>query len=312
MTDKLLTIILAFALITSLISVIETTSASLVVENVNQDKLYPGSDASLDIKLKNDFDYSIEDVKLTLIFNQISATGAIDYSKPTQFSSVGSSQDSVDEIDDDDGETFSFRIKASNSIEPGDYNLAYQVQYKNDNNTIVTELGSLGIKVNSKTLLDYSLSQQQKVIGMKDKITLKIINKGFGEVKFVSVQENSRTGYTLLSEEKVYIGSISSDDYDTASFDIIINKANPTFSALITYKDFENNDKSQAVSFDLTAYTKQKALELGLIKKSNAPLVAGIVIFVIILWFIVRWLRKRRKRKLNNLKNLKNSDNFGR
>jgi len=300
MKDKTLILIaLAFTIVMAL-SII---SASLIVENVDQDKLYPGQEAVLDIKLKNDFDYTVDDVKLTLIFNQVSATGQIDYTKPTQFSSVGSSQDSVDEIEDDDSETFSFRIKASSAIEPGNYNIPYQVQYKNNNDTLVSELGSIGITVSSKTLLDYSISQQTKVIGMQDKVTLKIINKGFGEVKFLTVSESSGTGYTLLSDKKVYIGSIASDDSDTASFEILINKANPSFSALITYKDFENNDKTETVNFDLTAYTKEKALQLGIIKKSNAPFIVGIIILVVIVWFVVRMIRRARKRKANNIKN---------
>jgi len=300
MTNKIITLTLILFLVMLTTSY---ASAALILENVNQGYLYPGSEASLNIKIANDFNYDVEDVKITLIFNSLTSTGSIDFSKPTLFSSVGSASDEQDSIDEDDSESFSFTIKASNSIEPGNYNIPYQISYTGLNNSAVTETGSLGISVNSKTSLDFSISQTGKVIGMKDKITFKIINKGFGEVKFLSVKVNEPIGYTLLSEDKVYIGSIASDDSDSASFDVILNKANPSFSATITYKDFENNDKTQTLNFDLTAYTKEKAIELGLIKKSNAPFIVGIIILVVIVWFVVRMIRRARKRKANNIKN---------
>lgn len=288
----------AFFLALVLLASLTLVSASLVIEEVSQENLYPGSEANLDIEVSNDLGYDLKDVKMTLVFNYPSQTGVIDLSKPTSFSSVGSSSDSVDEIEDEDSEFFIFNIKASNSLEPGDYSLGYVLNYENDNKTLVTETGTIGITVNSKTNLDYSISQEKKVMGMKDKVTLKIINKGFGEVKFVSVDVDSPEGYTLLSEDKVYIGSISSDDSDTASFEVILNKANPSFSATITYKDFENNDKSQIVNFDLTAYSREKALELGIIQKNNTPIVLSVLVILLILWLLFRWLRKRRKAKL--------------
>jgi len=306
MTHKLLTIILGIVLSLSFISF---ASAALIVENINQGKLYPGSEASLDVKIKNDFNYDVEDVKLTLIFNQLTSTGAVDFSKPVLFSSVGSSQDSQDSIDEDDSETFSFDIKASNSIEPGDYSLLYTIEYTNNNDTKVTETGSITLVVNSKTSLDFSVKQEMPVIDNKDKITFKIINKGFGEIKFVSVDLNEAgsNGLSLLSEDKVYIGSIASDDSDTASFDAILNKENPSVSFIVTYKDFENNDKTQTLSFDLKAYSREKAIQLGIVKKSNAPVIIGVVVLVVVVWLIVRAVRKARKRKANNLKRMNNS-----
>lgn len=292
-TASLVLIILSFSLV----------SSALVIESVSQDKLYPGSEAGLDVKVKNDLSYDLSDVKLILIFNSLTQTGAIDFTKPTVFSSVGSSQDTQD-IDEDDSETFNFQIKASNSAEPGDYSIGYVISYENANDTIVQETGTIGVTVNSKTLIDYSVKQDMKVIGMDDKITLKIINKGFGEVKFVSVElDDSSSGFTLLSEEKIYIGSIDSDDSDTAGFDVILNKANPVFTATVTYKDFENNDKTQTISFDLTAYSREKALELGLIKKNNSPIIFGVIVLIVVIWLVVRAVRRRRKRKSNELKN---------
>jgi uncharacterized membrane protein len=286
-------LILAFALV-------GLVSAQLVVDSVKQDKLYPGEEARLSITMKNDFSYDVDNVKMTLMFSPQTATGSVDFTKPIIFSSVGSSQDEQDSIENDDSETFSFNIKASNTVTPGDYNLPYSISYEGKNGSVVTEYGTVGISVSSKTNLDYAISQQTKVIGMKDKVTLKIINKGFGDIKFVTINADSGNGYTLLSDNKVYIGSVASDDFETASFDVLLTNSHPSFSATITYTDFENNAKTENVNFDLTAYSREKALQLGIIQKSNAPFIIGFIVVIVIVVLIVRTIRKRNKLKKQN------------
>ena len=270
-------------------------SSTLLIESVNQDNLYPGQEAGLDIKIKNDFNYDVEDVRLTLIFNSVSSN-TIDLTKPTQFSSVGSAQDYQDSIEEDDSEIFNFEIRAANNLEPGNYNLGYRLEYTNDNNTVISELGSVGVVVNSKTNLDFIVITSKPVVGMKDKLSLKIVNKGFGEVKFLSVQLQP-SGFTLLSEDKVYVGSVSSDDYETADFDVKYTGKNANLIATVTYKDFENNDKTQSIDLPIKVYSQEEAFKNGLITKSNAPIIAGVVILVIVIWIIVRAIRRRNKRK---------------
>jgi hypothetical protein len=293
-------LLLIFALVL-VISSLSLTSA-LIINSVEQDPLYPGQETSIKIDVENNLDYDLnDDVTINLIFNSIDPiTGQIDLTKPSIFSSVGSSQDTVDGIDEDDSETFSFRVKASNSIQPGDYSLPYQLSYTSKNNSVVTETGTITITINSKTLLDYSIKQDTKILNQKDRLTLRIINKGFGDVKFLTVEVQPQN-FVLLSEEKIYIGSISSDDSDSANFEILLNKANPTFTALVTYKDFENNDISETINFDLTAYTNEEALKLGLIKKSYTTLIVAVIAILIVLGLIIRTIRKRRNKAKNNL-----------
>ena len=292
----MLGILFAFALAIS----ISFSSAAVLVDSVNQGILYPGQEASLNVKVKNTFDKNIEDVSMNLIFSGLDSTGKQILS---QFSTVGSSSDNVDEIEDDEAESFNFKIKASSTTEPGEYTLPYILEYDeiNSSNTTIRKqvTGTLGIRVNSKIILDFSVSQDKKVIGMKDKVSLKIINKGFGEIKFVSVKINPSV-FTLLSDSKVYIGSIASDDFDTASFDAILGK-NPSLNAIVTYKDFENNDKTENINLPLTSYTQEEAIKLGIISKNNTPMIIGFVIVLVIIWIVYRMIRKRirDKRRMN-------------
>src|SRR4030042_1646215 len=88
------------------------------------------------------------------------------------------------------------------------------------------------LKVNAETELDFSVETKNNIIGQKGKITLRIVNKGLGEVKFVSVQVFPQ-GYDLLSSDVVYIGNIPSDDSDSAGFDVFFNTLSPSVYAKV-------------------------------------------------------------------------------
>lgn len=287
---------LAFILVLTFIF-ISFANALVVMDGVSQDKIYPGQEGNIELTLKNTFNEKITDVSVTLIF---SSTDAIKSITPV-FNPYGSSTDTKDEIADDDTEHFSFNIKAINSAAPGDYVLGYVVTYTYNETTITDPIKTFGATINSQNALDYSISQQTMVQNMKDKVTFTIYNKGDAEVKFVIVQATAE-GATLLSDSKSYIGNIASDDSQTANYNILINNANPSMNFIVTYKDFENNDVTENVNLDLTAYSRDKALKLGLITQSKAPIYFGIIILVIVVFFIVRAIRKARAKK-EKLKN---------
>ena len=133
------------------------------------------------------------------------------------------------------------------------------------------------------------------------RVSLEVINKGLGEVKSMSVQIFP-TGFELLSKDKIFIGSIDADDTDLASFDVIYKSANPSFSAKVDYKDFDNIEQTKTVNLPFTVYTKEKALELGLIQKDNSSRNTGIIVVLIIAWFVWRSFKKKRKNKLGERK----------
>lgn len=286
-TNFVLTFMLAIAIL-SCLSCANLTSA-MIIDNVDQDALYPSQDTTLEVTIKNTLNDDVEDVSLALLFSEDS-TGAL------KFSSIGSSVDSVDEIKEDDEEKFSFKIKAANNLQPGDYNIPYELVYYNLSGTKFTKTGAIGIQVNSKLSLDFIASTTNPVIGEKGKITLKIINQGLGEIKFVSVAVQP-SGYQLLSEEKIYIGSISSDDFQTASFDVIFNKVNVNLVATIQYEDFENNPKTQTITLPIKTYTSKEAISAG-IKQPSKTWAFVLIIVVIIVFLVYRKIKKNRKARV--------------
>lgn len=261
-------------------------------------KIYPGEQGNVKINVENNNNYDIEDVSVALVLSSISPTGEI-ISLP--FSAVGSSEKTLDDLDDGDDDSASFALKASTGITPGDYNIPYVVKYKKaGENETLTQEGTFGLLVSAKTDVDFSVeTSDTAIVGQQGQVTLEIINKGLGEIKSVSVQFYPN-GFDLISSNKQFIGTIDAENSDTASFDVIYRSANPVFSAQVSYKDFENQEQTQTVSIPVKVYTKEQAKNLGLVSTSHTFRYILFVIIILIAWYF--WRRARKKRKQRKMK----------
>ncbi len=254
--------------------------SGIIVKSTDIAGLNPGGEADLHVVLENNLNRDVEDVSFSLDFSNL------------PISSVGGSEKTIDEINDDDSETLKFRVKASPDAKPGDYHVPYSLTFKN--NTLPRK-GTIGVSVRGRTELSYSVEVEKPVVGEKSKLTLRIINKGFGDAKFVSVSVLPQ-GFTMLSGVNNYIGSVGSDDFETASFDVLFNNAKANFAAIVEYRDFDNNLKTEQIALPIEVYSRERAIELGVINKSNYVLYAFIVI-LIVAWFLWRVIRARRRKK---------------
>jgi len=261
-------------------------SAGIIVDS-NYETIYPGESGKIILEIENNENFDIKDVSLALDLSEL------------PFTAMGSSEKDVDDIDEDDDEEVSFTLRASTDITPGDYNIPYILKYVNaeaeNESEELEKTGSFGLRVSAKTDLDFVVDvQDNAIVGEEGEISLEIINKGLGEIKSMSVQIFPQ-GFELLSKEKIFVGTIDADDSDTATFDVIYKTTNPVLSAKVEYKDFDNKEQTETVNLTFKVYTKERALELGILKKPNyvVYLVSGILVIA----YIIHRILKKRKRK---------------
>jgi len=193
----------------------------------------------------------------------------------------------------------SFTLRASTDIVPGDYNIPYTLTYINAENSTESfeKTGSFGLRVSAKTDLDFALEiRENAIVGDEGRISLEVINKGLGDIKSVSVQIFPN-GFELLSKNKVFVGTVDADDTDLASFDVIYKSQNPILSVRVEYRDFDNQVQVQTVEIPFNVYTRERAIELGLIEKSKAKTYLGIAFVLVVVWFFYR--RRKKKKKMN-------------
>lgn len=270
--------------IIAVIILAEMALASALAIDANYLAIYPGGQGKVDVKIDNNENFDIQDISMALNLANL------------PFTSVGSSEKNIDEINEDDDDKISFTIKASNDIKPGDYNIPYTIKYTNsDNDESLEKDGSFGLRVSAKTEIEFSIDVgENPIIDQQGKVSLEIINRGLGDIKAVYV-EITPQGFDLLSQNKVFIGTIAADDTDSASFDVVYKSTSPVLNAKVYYKDFDNNDQTEDVNILFKVYTREEALNLGLIKKNNTWIYVIILVILIIAWFVWRRIKKRKK-----------------
>ena len=278
---------LTFGVFGIILAIFALSFASSIVVDADYITLFPGEEGRITVEIENNENFDIEDVSVALILDN------------TSFTTVGSSERDVDDINEDDDESVTFTLRASTDMDPGDYNIPYLVKFTNEENDSerFEKEGSFGIRVSARTEIDFSVEvRDNAIVGRKGKISLEIINKGLGEVKSVSVRILPN-GFELLSKDKIFIGTIDSDDTDLATFDVIYKTRNPVFSARVDYKDFDNNDNTDIVNIPFKVYTEDEALELGIIKRSNTLTYFFAAGVIIIGWLVWRRIKKKKKNR---------------
>jgi hypothetical protein len=288
MNSKLITIF-------ALAILINLGLTSALVVDADYITIYPGEQGKIEVEIENNEDFDIEDVSVQILLASVLPDGTI-VSLP--FSVVGSSEKSIDDIREDKDESVSFTLKASTDAVPGDYNIPYLIKYfEEDEDEELETQGSFGLRVSAETEIDFAIEVRENgIVGKEGRISLEIINKGLADIKAVSV-EIVPEGFELLSKNKVFIGTVNSDDTDLANFDVLYKSTKPVLNAMVSYKDFDNNDQVEHVTLPFKVYTMQEALELGLIQKNTTWVYIVIVAVIIIAWFIWRRIRKKRKSK---------------
>jgi len=267
-------------------------------------EVQPGEKFSLDLKIENNLNEEINDVVISLILNANVnlITGQI-ISPALPFAPYQSSNEiRIDSINGDDEEKASFDLIVSSDAISGTYTIPVTINYNLNNGTPKTEDFLVSVIINAKPNIEVSSENNVLIKGTKGKISIKIINSGLGDAKFLSMSLKQVTGIQVTSSDKIYIGNIDSNDFDTADFDafVDVDASSPiSLPVELTYTDSRNNQIIKEETFLIKTYTQKEAIDLGLVNKNNTPLIIISVVGVLVLFLVYRRIRKRNKNKRN-------------
>lgn len=258
------------------------SAQSLLIESVssNPASIEPGEQADVSIVLKNIGDKDIEDIEVNVNLANL------------PFAPVNSvTEQVIDKINDGDNERVEFNLVALPDATPGIYKIPLSVKYGN----IVKE-SIFSLNVESKVSLDVSVGDSKVYsVGDTGNVDIEIVNKGLGEIKFLTVKLVQSNAYDILSNEQVYIGTIASDDFDSAQFNIHLNEKITSLPVIVEYRDINNKLNSKVINLNFNTYTKEEAKKLGLVKTSKAPQIIITIVVLIILYWIYRKVKKRKR-----------------
>lgn len=253
----------------------------------------PGSKAKLTITLKNYAASLLKDVKVIL---ELGKSG----DETTPFAPVGSTNEKVISIIDAQSSVpVEFNLLADPDAKSKAYKVPLKLQYsdvlsKNHSKTLTLAL-IVGVEPDLSVYID---STTIYTAGITGEVTVKIVNKGLTDIKFLNVKLDKAEGYKILSPYEVYIGNIDSDDYETVDFKLNIDKDSKDKAILpltIEYKDANNQDYTKKVNLELPLYSKLEARNLGLVKTNYKMIIFVVVLLIVGLIAYTIWIRRRKK-----------------
>ena len=269
-------------LMVSLVSAITIKSAV-----TSPSEVAPGEIAKISIEIENILSEDVQNVNVAL-----DLSGAVPIA-PYQ----GSSEESIDEIQEGDEEKFSFSVIVLPEAVSGIYKVPVKISYE-INNTRETKNGTIGIIINSPPQIRISV-EGYLIKGQEGSFEVRIVNDGLSDLKFVSVQITQPvSGATINSPLYEYLGNIDSDDFETVEVSVFAREnaaSSISIPLKISYKDATNKDFTQNEILNVRVYSQEEARNLGLIEGQSYTLYIAIVIIVLLYTFYK--IRKRLKRK---------------
>lgn len=274
---------------------IRTIDANLAIDSVTTtpSPLEPGKDAEVIIKVKNMADSVLKDISVNLDLTLATiGTASLD-SLP--FAPIGTgTEKKVRQLSPSALKEFKYQIKAYPEAEAGVYKIPLEIKFYDELGTEYTKNDIIGIVVNSEP--DLSVILDQTTIdksGKKGEVSIRFINKGLTDIKFVDATITEQDSFDLLSTSEVYLGNIDSDDYENADYEIYVK---PTENKKLflplhyEYMDANNNKYSKDIEIELKLFSEEEQKQYATPEKSNKAifLVIGGVIVLFVLYRIFR------------------------
>jgi len=241
----------------------------------------PGESASIAIIVKNTAESEIKDLTITLNTNGI------------PFALKNTAEQHLESLGELDEKEFDFDVSVLADAEIKTYKIPLSIEYYDSYGNKYDKNESISFEVYEAPNMELSVEKNELVMGMPSKLTVKILNKGLGDIMFSEITAAKTNSYDIENSYE-YIGKIESDDYDSVEFTITPKKQDFVISFTISYRDSNNKEYSEVKSVNVHAYSKSEAQRLGIIK--GFPWIGFTVVLAIVALLFV-WRAKKRKRK---------------
>ncbi len=288
---------------------VQTIDANLGIISVSTvpSVVTPGDTFNLNIQVKNLADSVLNDVsiKMDMLLSTITAGAATSTTKSEVLDSLpfapvkSATEQRIRNIQPGQVVTFTYSLIAYPDAEAKVYKVPVEVAYYDGLGNKYSKDDVVGLIVESKPDLSALLEQTDITSsGQKGTVTVKIVNKGLTNVKFMDVKVVPTDQFELLSPSEVYIGNIDSDDYETADYDIYVKPGvtgDVAIPVTYQYMDANNNRYTDTANLTLKLYTQEEAEAIGVQKSNTTFIVIAIVVILVIGFLIIRAVRKRRR-----------------
>ena len=198
----------------------------------------------------------------------------------------GTNEKLVSEIAPYQSTNFSFDLMAYPSASAGVYKLPITITYSDKLGRAYSISQSSGLVVGSQPNLELAAeSSEVSRAGATGKIIFRVMNRGLVNVKTLRIEVQPSKDYVILSSPSQFIGSINSDDFETAEFRIHVseNATGPlALNAKMYYSDTSNAEFASAATATMPLFTQMEAIQYGLETIPDNTLMYAILLLVVL------------------------------
>lgn len=251
-------------------------------------RIKPGEESILKFTLQNNAITTIRDIIVKLDFNNVPIT-------PLR----STNERRVAFINTNDAITLNFDIIADADAASKPYKIPLNITFYDILGNKLIRESTIGILVDSPPQIQFDLEETEVFTkGGKGKVIISASNIGPSDIKFLSMELKESRDYTLLSNKRIYVGNLDSDDFETAEFELVArrktNREGIDLLLEVTYKDAFNKETVHQEIIKLDIFSSLKAKRYGLIPSGN---LANIIIYIIVIMFIYAVWKDWRKEK---------------
>ena len=269
---------------------VKSNDVSLSVADVSTspDEFTPGGDGIITLKLKNSDSVPIRSIAAKLGLVSVSGSTVVDL---PFIPDAASTEQKISRLSPDEVSEVSFPIKVYPTATPGYYKIPLTLTFYDDQGTQTEKQELVGVVV--KSVPDLMVYVEKTTIsqpGQSGDVTLKFVNKGISNLKFLDVSLDNGDGYDVISGSQQYIGDLDSDDYRSETFTIRPTDKTADLNVAVSYMDGNNNEFNKVLSVPFEAVSSSNGEKKG-------PSFSTILLILVLIVVLISWIRRRRRAK---------------
>ncbi|MGV8172490.1 MAG: COG1361 S-layer family protein [Candidatus Woesearchaeota archaeon] len=277
---------------------VQTRDSTLTIEDVSMEpsEISPGTDGTLTITIKNNAPSTMTDLSMKLQLQAIIGAALVDL----PFAPIDSGTERrIYMLESGKSTEFQYNLRAYPDAVSKVYKIPFTLTYYDSLGNAKNKTDYVGVIVNG--VPDISVIIDKTDLTMQTRngiITLKIINKGVSDMKFLNVILKDSQDFEVLSNsDTTYVGNLVSDDYQTAEYRINVKSKENTINMPVTlqYRDANNRYYEKIFNVELNLIDSKK-IESN--NKGGFPWLIVIIILVIVggIWYYFKNKNKKNKK----------------
>lgn len=283
---------------------VKSREAVLAINQIKTvpESIVPGTKTKVSFVLENLADNALMDIKLNLeVLTEVSTATAVTF-RELPFTPLGSGNEkTIKRLLTGESAEISFDIFTDADAESKVYKVPYTLSYSDSSGTNFTREGIVGLLVESEPDVSVNIDKTEIYsAGAKGTVEIKLVNKGFSDIKFLDVKLGAGNDYEILSNPEVYIGKLDSDDYETAEYTIMVSKDAEDQVILplqVEYRDANGHLFKKETPLELKLFSGSELKQRTNGKGSSTVIWIVLIAAVVVGVLVYRKIRKNKRKK---------------